>query len=316
MKKYTSLFALTALIALSAFLYTVPAFSYLPQFAALNQPDHWVLPPQWRLNPNEQTVVGGATLANVLQDSFNAWTSAPNASVAANRGPDTTATAHSSTDGINLICFVCSSSDFGKGGDTLAITYDAVNQSNGQIVDSDIIFNPAITFLTNGAPCPSGKSCAELQTIATHEIGHLFGLDHSGVVSSVMYPFAADTKVTLGYDDVAGISNLYPAGSPAVQTGSISGTVRNATTGSGICGAHVFADSATSAIGYPAPIRKTPISALTRSDGTYTITGLPSDSYTVTAEPLNGPVSDDNISGYGPTFCGGAVPTNFTTRQH
>ena len=317
MKRF--LFAISALAALSAImLFTVSGFSYVPQYVGNAVPDRWPGPTVWNLNPSNGNVIGGGDIASIIKDSFGTWSSAPNAAVQISRGVDSSATAHSDTDHTNLICFVCTSGDFGSGGDTLAVTYDSVNSATGQILDSDIIFNPGVTFLTNGASCPSGKSCADLQTIATHEIGHFFGLDHSGIVRAVMFPFAPDMLTTLSYDDVAGISSLYPSNSPSVPTATMSGTVRYGN-GNPVCGAHVFADSVTAALAFPSNIRKTPVSAMTKSDGTYSITGLPVDSYTVTAEPLDGPVTNDNLTDYGPTVCGGAgttLPTNFTTRQH
>lgn len=132
-----------------------------------------------------------------------------------------------------------------------------------------------------------------------------------------MFPFAAENMHQLGSDDVAGISRIYP-GNVTVPTGSISGTIKNSG-GAGICGVHVFADSTTGNPGNPYPtnlVRPTPIGAMTNTDGTYTITGLPIDSYTVTAEPVDGPVTNTNVSEYATTICGGSVPTNLTTRQH
>lgn len=318
------LISLAMLAALGAFLlHTLPANSYLVQYAQKTAPDHW--PAQaavtWNLNSSTNgNIAGGGSLSSIMNASFGVWAAAPNTAISISQGANSTKTTKGN-DGTNLICFVCTA-DFTQDSSTLAVTFDTVIQSGagtgqfvGQILDADILFNPAITFLTNGASCPSGKSCADLQTIATHEIGHFFGLDHSGIVRAIMYPFAPDVERTLGADDVAGISQLYP-GNPSVPTASISGTVRNAATGNGICGAHVFADFAASNSVYPASIRNTPIGTMTSSDGTYTINGLPAGSYTITAEPLDDPVSNGDISDFGPTFCGGAVPTNFTTRQH
>lgn len=315
---FASLFALAAVL-----LQTIPAKSYLAQYAQKNAPDRWPTSAviTWNINPSTNgNILGGGSLASIVNASFGTWAVAPNTAINVSQGPNSTKTSKGN-DGTNLICFVCSA-DFTKDASTLAVTFDTVIQSGagsgqfvGQILDADILFNPSVTFLTNGASCPSDKTCADLQTIATHEIGHFFGLDHSGIVRAVMYPFAPDFEQQLGADDVAAISQLYP-GNPSVPTGSISGTVRNATTGAGICGAHVFADFAAANNVYPAPIRNTPIGAMTSSDGTYVISGLPAGSYTITAEPLDLPASNGDISDFGPTFCGGAIPTNFTTRQH
>ena len=49
--------------------------------------------------------------------------------------------------------------------------------------------------------------------VATHEIGHVLGLDHSPLISSVMYPeHITDISYltfTLDADDIEGIQSLY-----------------------------------------------------------------------------------------------------------
>lgn len=311
-------FAPTVMIAF-ALLYTAPAFSTLPEYAK-GSPlvvVHWASVPVWRINPNiGSNILGITDPTPVIAAAFNSWKIAPNVSgtvSGTSQGANSTLTAHAQ-DGTNLICFVCCSNDFGSSGDTLAITYTSYNTSSGVITDADILFNPADILLNNGAACPSGKTCGDLQTIATHEIGHFYGLEHSAVTSAVMYPFAPSSQPNLSADDVAGISNTYP-GFQTFSTGSISGQITN-TGATGLCGIHVFADSNTSASGYPSPVRKTPIGAMTLSDGTYTIPGLPPDTYTVSAEPLDGPVDFTNVPGYATTICGSSTPSaDFTTRQ-
>src|SRR5207244_13399351 len=100
-----------------------------------------------------------------------------------------------------------------------------------------------------------------------------------------------------------------------VPTGTISGTVRWG--GSGVFGAHVFADSTSAAEPFAAfNVRKTPIGTLTLPDGTYVIRGVPADSYVVTAEPLDLPVADSDLGGYASAFGKGSVQSGFTTRWH
>ena len=131
----------------------------------------------------------------------------------------------------------------------------------------------------------------------------------------MMFPFAPDVQRTLGYDDVAGLSQIYAKPAPDVTTGVITGSVRM-TDGSAIFGAHVFASSTTSADPFHGALRKTPIGAMTLPDGTYRIAGLPPDSYTVAAEPFDQPVTNQDIAGYAGTFGRSSVQTNFTTRWH
>jgi hypothetical protein len=320
MKLRNIVFAVLPLFVVAlALLYTAPAFSYLPEYAQKSPlvVVHWSSTPTWRINPAiGSNVLGVTDPTSVIAASFNAWKTAPNVSGVVSgttQGANSTLTVHAQ-DGTNLICFVCASNDFGSSGDTLAITYTAFNSSSGAISDADLLFNPADDFLTNGATCPSGKTCADLETVATHEIGHFYGLDHSAVTSAVMYPFAPDLQLNLGADDVAAISSTYP-GTQTVGTGSISGKITNSAS-TGLCGIHVFADSNTLAAGYPSPVRRTPVGAMTLSDGTYTINGLPTDIYTVSAEPMDGPADSTNIPDYAQTICGSStLSTSFTTRQ-
>lgn len=313
------------LAAAASLLLVQPSYSYLPNYTA-QQVDRWdfsSFPVQWSINPNHGSNVSGSRpVEDVIQTAFSTWNAAPNAAVNVTRGADVAVTSESSSPGnINLICFVCADGDFSKDSQTLAVTITttvtAAGQSDGhggkasfagQIIKADMLFNPSSTFTTGGT---SGQ---DLQTVAVHEAGHFLGLDHSAVVRSVMFP-AASSIVQLGWDDVAGISSLYPKTLPDLATGAISGTVRYAGAG-GVFGAHVFAESTTANQGYGGAVRKTPVGALTRPDGTYTISGLPPDSYIVTAEPLDDPANNSNVSGYPKTFGQPSVQTNFTTRWH
>jgi hypothetical protein len=50
----------------------------------------------------------------------------------------------------------------------------------------------------------------DVETVALHEIGHTFGLDHSDITGSIMYPYYGGIQTTLHQDDIAGSSFLYP----------------------------------------------------------------------------------------------------------
>ena len=320
-----------ALVALTAILFaTRQASSHLAGYsqstAGMAVRNHWgnSSPLQWNLNPKTNSnIKGSVDAATVIQNSFQTWLQAPNTVLAASRGSDNTSvtSSNNSPQNQNVICFTCTA-DFG-GDETLAITFTRIvsgagasdghggtTQFAGQIIKADIFFNPATAYTTDG----SGDE--DLQTVATHEIGHFFGLDHSAVVRAVMFPFAPSSLQTLSYDDVAGISVLYPKGTPDFQNGVISGTVRMATSGSPVFGAHVYANSLSNADSYPGlNIRKTPVGTLTFPDGSYRIEGVPADSYIVIVEPLDDPVTNDDVPDYGSAF-NSSIQTHFTTRWH
>lgn len=316
---------LVAIAIAAVLLFPRSAKSYLAQYAGPSgsaTPARWDFsdfPVQWNLNPVVGTNVSGGNVQEVVAAGFATWSAAPNTALALSRGPDSQASGPA-FDGINLVCFTCST-DFNSDG-TLAVTFTTTangpgaddkhgskSRFAGQILDADILFNPAVKFTMDG----SGGS--DLQTVLTHEIGHFLGLDHSAVVKAIMFPYAPPLERTLSSDDVAAISTLYPKANPDLGTGSISGKV-SMTDGSPVFGAHVFAESATNAPAYPGSVRKTPIGALTMPDGTYDIQGLPPDRYTVAAEPLDGPVTNADVGNYSPAMGKASVQTNFTTRWH
>jgi uncharacterized protein (TIGR03382 family) len=79
---------------------------------------------------------------------------------------------------------------------TIAITLTTYDERSGIIYDSDISFNAArFSFTTaDGDTCfpPVTTNCVatDVQNTATHEIGHLVGLDHTNARGSTMNPSA------------------------------------------------------------------------------------------------------------------------------
>jgi hypothetical protein len=183
---------------------------------------------------------------------------------------------------------------------TLAATSYLVDTRTGEMLESDIFFNSAFAWSVADAG-EAGKY--DVQSIATHEIGHFIGLGHSAIgestlvskgdrrliaAGSVMFPiaFAAGdiSARQLHADDVAGVSDLYPASSFRVDTGTIQGIVTKA--GKGIFGAHVTAfNLATGTLvgGFSLD-----------SSGNFAIAGLAPGSYIIRVEPLD----DGDISSY------------------
>jgi hypothetical protein len=246
--------------------------------------------------PYKINVLGlpGSTNASefvAVQKAFDTWQNITTSTMAFTY-QGTTDVASAANDGTNLISFRDNDYPFSSG--TIAVTISTTSAQS--ILDADIVFNPALSFST------SGKDDAfDIQSIATHEIGHFLGLDHTAIVSATMNPTGTKGAFHprfLKSDDIIGASSLYPTASFTNTTGGFSGRVTNS--GSNVFGAHVVVlDSQGSPI----------VSTLSQLDGTYQIVGLPVGNYSVYAEPLNGPVTEADFSGQYDS----RVNTNFTT---
>jgi hypothetical protein len=328
-------FAIPIVLAALLMIVVGPVYPFVPEATGTGPNaytvDAWpagAQPINWLINPTRSSAITGSTsVTTVIQAAFATWTTAPdtNLSVISSPGVSTITDAKNVPNGTNMVCFVCTGVDFSASDGTLALTTTFSNGS-GVISQADIYFNPNpqnnVRFVTDpqATPC-STSSPQDLQTVATHEIGHFFGLDHSGMARAIMYPFAPCILTTLSYDDLAGISTSYPSPAPVVPMGKITGTVTMAPNGSPVFAAHVFANSTTASNPFAAfnNIRKTPIGTLTLPNGSFTISGVPADSYVVMAEPLDGPVDNTAVE-WGlpaktPTF-NQQIQTNFTTRWH
>jgi hypothetical protein len=97
-------------------------------------------------------------------------------------------------------------------GSTIATTYSWWDSSN-RLLDSDIIvWDGGFTFYTGTSGCGAVSNSAYLEDIATHELGHALGLNHSAAGDATMYPsygFCSQEMRTLSSDDIAAIQSLY-----------------------------------------------------------------------------------------------------------
>lgn len=277
----------------------------------------------------------------VIQTSLSVWTGVsgtlltPSSLGALQRTP--TQDACSSSDGINSICFDQNDPGFTLGvlAFTRVISADSIGERLtpnarvsaafvGEILDADVLVAPgnaSVTFATPAA-LAANPNAYDLESILTHELGHTFGFNHSGVWSAMMFPYAPpqgqftaprptaqSPDAPLSDDDRAGLRTLYPNPSDGAHIGSISGHVLPANplalplTPNGVTGifpAQVVAlDGSTGAVaadtlgGWSCSDPGPP-----QFDGTYSLQHLavgPSQTYEVYAEPLDGLVDLGNV---------------------
>jgi hypothetical protein len=175
----------------------------------------------------------------------------------------------------------------------LGATTFLVDSVTAEIVEADIFFNSAFAW----SVASGGETNRyDLESVALHEIGHLYGLGHSAIgetelrptggrrviaSEAVMFPIAFLPGIiegrTLKADDIAGISDLYPTTTFTRRTGSISGRVTK--NGAGVYGAHLVAmNPATGAL----------VGGFSLSDdGSFVIGGLEPGPHVLRAEPLD-----------------------------
>lgn len=156
---------------------------------------------------NAASVPGSVTGAlSVMQVAFDAWlvdAAVPRVTVAAD-GAATRARANRLNDLL-----------FGRTGGSIATTY-TWGWSDG-LVESDVVFNKGLQWFVSSA---EGDGCVEtagtaydVGNIATHEFGHVYGLDHpakSRYETMYAYGYTGETlKRSPATGDVAGMTALY-----------------------------------------------------------------------------------------------------------
>jgi len=115
-----------------------------------------------------------------LQSAAIAWSSIPTAAVSF-LPLQITSAVNDRADNRHVIVFLDTPDNRSVVGSALAVTV-ASFFSDGSIVDADIVFNPTVPFSTTLAP-----NTYDLQSVATHEMGHALGANHSGLLSATMF---------------------------------------------------------------------------------------------------------------------------------
>lgn len=176
---------------------------------------------------------------------------------------------------------------------TLGVTSFTLDRTSGALVEADIFLN---SFFDWSTAANGEANRFDVQSILTHEIGHVLGLGHSLLGEtelrpgggrrvlgkrSLMFPIAYTVGTTLDRalqdDDKAGISTTYPTSQFLHDTGSIAGHVT--LDGAGIFGAHVVA--------FNTKTQEMVGGFSLNASGQFAIDGLTPGVYILRAEPLD-----------------------------
>ena len=90
-----------------------------------------------------------------------------------------------------------------------AVTITTYDSYTGALIDADIVFNANRDWSVGGNPEPYQQ---DLLDVATHEVGHLIGLEHSENSEATMYaegPRGSTARRTLHFDDLDALTAAY-----------------------------------------------------------------------------------------------------------
>ncbi len=149
-----------------------------------------------------------SSYANLLDQAAEAWDAATGANIFGSISGGSQATA-GVQDFVNQMDWTSLGAST-----TVAVTTTWYYRSSGEAVESDAQYNTYYNWATNGDP-----NAMDVLHVATHEIGHTFGLDHPNGPSSqigclTMYAYVGNGDThgrTLGDGDILGIQDLYGA---------------------------------------------------------------------------------------------------------
>ncbi len=275
----------------AAFLLALAAAVAFPARAGVPLRDTAGLPMHWDLEIDQPNLIDGrityfvdpltsqeeppgdTTEQVAIMQAAAAWEGSPGSRVRFRDDPSRPAYDRKAGDRVNYFGW----KQFVLSPFTMASTF--TTSSDGVITDADIIFNDTVKSVKWATETPGLPGYADVQAVATHELGHLIGLDHTPVATATMaavQPMGSISARYLSPDDAGAVLEAYPNQvNPTV--GTIIGTLRTGRHRT-VPGIPVFAlDARTGEVAG---------SAFSGSDGYYRIYGLPPGPYRVAAAPL------------------------------
>jgi uncharacterized protein (TIGR03437 family) len=235
----------------------------------------------YNLNPAGSDNLPFSQVEQAVAAAFQTWEDVPASTVAFTRGPNSTSTT-TGNDNVFQLFWLENSTTTPDGlnvAGALALTRLTTITSGpriGEIVDAALVFNGnQYQWAIDGR-----GDAADVTEVATHEIGHAIGLNHSPIGGTTMFPRSGIGRIggrSLATDDIAAVSVVYPAANFSSSTGTIRGRVVD-NNGANIFGAHVAAVEANGNV---------VAGAISQPDGNYSIQGVSPGNYLIYAEALD-----------------------------
>jgi DNA-binding beta-propeller fold protein YncE len=245
-----------------------------------------------------------------VENGVNEWTTLPGVDFSVDYLGPTVQKDARFLDGINLVTFDDPDLLFLSGVIAVGLTttfteptvFDGRVIRPGQIVDADLIYNKYKTFSTQ-----SMGSGPDIESVAVHEAGHLFGFFHSAVLTSTMFYILPPRRdaTSLSSEDSTMFFRGYPDPAEVAGANILTGTVRDSVTGQPVPGAIVYAINVSSGdtLGceYTLPPEILPMPGMPQ-EGSFCFSGLPDGDYYVAIYPLNGTSPIKFLEAYSVSF--------------
>lgn len=287
-------FFLSSFLFLCSFLYSEDLSAYTSTVTSSGTPVRWPgdsIHFELAGNPQNQTELSHTDFYTAVVHGLQRWTKASGDALSFDYWQGTDAKLYpalSAYDGISMIYFASAAKlDPHLSNNVLGLTQVWYDANTGRVFETDIALNDRdFRFTTNphdtsgygsgSSSFSNGKSTVFIENVITHELGHAFGLSHSGGLQSTMLFMESPEQAHLSCDDEVGIHALYPSSDHASR-GSIDGQILNEM-GNPVIGAHVVAISR----------RRGNVlaSGLTNQKGLYSIAALEPGIYFLMVEPF------------------------------
>lgn len=243
----------------------------------------------YQINTLGSDNIGDSSEIVAVDSAFRHWESIKSSRIAFKRGADSSLL-EASDDGINLVYWaegsktpVLGSKSFRVEGfvGLTVIVNDTAGPTAGLLKNSDIILNGnELTWTTDPVADPASY---DVETVLTHEVGHVLGLEHSPVLGATMYgriSAGVITPITFADDDIFGAAAIYPA-DPNAPLAQQRGVVQNGF-GGRVLGAVVSTYDADGIL---------LSGTISDPNGRYSSLGIPPGSHSTYLEPLDDPAA-------------------------